>query len=152
MVQSKAKSVSEYLSALPADRRRAIKAVRGTILDNLPEGFAESMQFGMIGYCVPLTRYPKTYNGAPLNYVALASQKNYMSVYLMGCYGDAKLIKWFETEFRKTGKRLDMGKSCVRFKTLDDLPLALIGEVVSRMTVDDFIALYERARSMTKRK
>jgi len=152
MVQSDAKSVSEYLGALPADRRRAIKAVRGTILDKLPRGYEESMQFGMIGYCVPLSRYPKTYNGAPLNYVALASQKNYMSVYLMGCYGDAKLVKWFEAEFKKTGKRLDMGKSCVRFKTLDDLPLALIGEVVSRMSVDDFIALYERARSRTKRK
>jgi len=99
-----------------------------------------------------LSRYPKTYNGAPLNYVALASQKNHMSIYLMGCYGDAKLARWFETEFRKSGKKLDMGKSCVRFKKLDHLPLGLIGEAVALMQVDDFIALYERAREGRKPK
>ena len=152
MVQSRAETVPEYLDELSSERREAIGAVRQVILDNLPEGFEESMQFGMIGYSVPLTRYPKTYNGAPLNYVALASQKNHMAVYLMGCYGDTRLTKWFEKEFRKSGKRLDMGKSCVRFKKLDDLPLPLIGEAVAKMSVDEFIALYERARAGSKRK
>lgn len=152
MVQSKAKTVSGYLGELPGERRRAIDAVRHVILENLPEGYEESMQFGMIGYCVPLSRYPKTYNGAPLNYVALASQKNHMAVYLMGCYGDDKLARWFEAEFKKSGKKLDMGKSCVRFKELEDLPLGVIGEAVAQMPVDDFIALYERARKGTKRK
>lgn len=152
MVHSDAKTVSEYLRELPAERRQAIETVRATILDNLPEGYEESMQFGMIGYSVPLSRYPKTYNNAPLSYAALASQKNHMSVYLMGCYGDEKLAKWFEKEFRKTGKRLDMGKSCVRFKKLDDIPLVLIGEAVAQMEVEEFIALYERARDRSKRK
>jgi hypothetical protein len=152
MVQSDASSVSEYIADLPADRRRAIGAVRDVILGNLPKGYEESMQFGMIGYSVPLSRYPKTYNGAPLSYAALASQKNHMAVYLMGCYGDAQLAKWFEAEFRKSGKKLDMGKSCVRFRKLDDLPLPLIGEAVAKLPVDDFIALYERSRPKTKRK
>lgn len=152
MVQSEATTISDYLGELPSERRQAIEAVRGVILENLPEGYEESMQFGMIGYCVPLSRYPKTYNAAPLNYVALASQKNHMAVYLMGCYGDEKLARWFEAEFRKAGKKLNMGKSCVRFKKLDDLPLDLIGEAVAQMQVDDFIALYERARKGTKRK
>jgi hypothetical protein len=147
MMQNKANSVSEYLAELPSDHRQAIEIVRDTILENLPDGYEESMQFGMIGYCVPLSRYPKTYNGAPLNYVSLASQKNHMAIYLMGCYGDAKLAKWFEAEFKKSGKKLDMGKSCVRFRTLDDLPLALIGQTVARLPVDNFIALYERARA-----
>lgn len=152
MVQSHAKTVSEYLDELTIERRAEIEAVRATILDNLPDGYEELMQFGMIGYCVPLSRYPKTYNGAPLNYTALASQKNHMSIYLMGCYGDARLVKWFEAEFKKSGKRLNMGKSCVRFKKLDDLPLELIGQAVGRMPVDDFIALYERSRAQSKRK
>lgn len=152
MVQSKAESVPDYLAELPAGRRQAIEAVRAVILQSLPEGYEESMQFGMIGYVVPLSRCPKTYNGAPLNYVALASQKNHMAVYLTGCYGDEKLARWFEAEFGKAGKRLDMGKSCVRFKKLDDLPLDLIGEAIARMPVDDFIAHYERARKGTRRK
>jgi hypothetical protein len=151
-VHSNAKSVGEYLAGLPPDRRLAIDAVRAVIRENLPPGYEESMQFGMIGYSVPLSRYPKTYNGVPLSYVALANQKNHMAVYLMGCYGDAKLTKWFEREFRKSGKKLDMGKSCVRFKKLDDLPLPLIGEAVGAMSVDNFIGLYERSRAGTKRK
>jgi hypothetical protein len=152
MVQSKARTVSDYLAELPGERRRAIDAVRAVILENLPAGYEESMQFGMIGYAVPLSRYAKTYNGEPLNYVALASQKNHMAIYLMGCYGDKELARWFEAEFRKAGKKLDMGKSCVRFKKLEDLPLGVIGEAVAKMPVDDFIALYERAREGTRRK
>lgn len=152
MAQSKANTVSDYLAELPADRRGAIDAVRAVVLDRLPEGYEEAMQYGMIGYSVPLSRYPETYNGAPLNYVALACQKNHMAIYLMGCYGDERLARWFEAGFRKAGKKLDRGKSCVRFKELDDLPLDLIGEAVARMPVDDFIALYERSREGRKRK
>jgi hypothetical protein len=152
MVHSSANSVSQYLSELPAERRAAIEAVRAVILKNLPEGYEESMQFGMIGYSIPLSRYPKTYNGKPLNYVALANQKNHMSVYLMGCYGEEKLARWFEAEFRKSGKKLDTGKSCVRFRKLDDLPLPVIGKAVAAMPVDEFISLYERSRGPGRRK
>ena len=151
-MQSRAETVADYLAELPADRRDAIDAVRSVVLENLPDGYEESMLYGMIGYSVPLSRYPKTYNGSPLNYVALASQKNHMSIYLMGCYGDAKLSRWFESEFRKSGKKLDMGKSCVRFKKLGDLPLDVIGKAVALMPVNDFIALYERSREGRKRK
>jgi hypothetical protein len=133
VVQSKAKTVAEYLASLPPERRSAIEAVRRIILKNLPRGFKEGMQFGMIGYCVPLSRYPNTYNGQPLPLAALASQKNYMSVYLMSVYGDPATRRWFETEYRRAGKRLDLGGSCVRFRTLDDLPLTLVGAAIARV-------------------
>ena len=151
-MQSQAKTAADYLAGLPADRCRAIDAVRNLILEKLPEGYEETMRYGRIGYCVPLSRYPNTYNRAPLNYAALASQKNHMAVYLMGCYGDRKLARWFEAEFRKSGKKLDMGKSCIRFKKRDDLPLDVIGKAVASMPVDDFIALYECSRQGRKRK
>ena len=146
MAQSKAKTVDEYLAELPADRREAIAALRQVILDHLPEGYEETMQYGMIGYVIPLERYPKTYNRQPLAYVSLASQKNYMSLYLMGVYGDAETGEWFTERYRASGKKLDMGKSCVRFKKLEDLPTELIGEAVARTTVADFIELYEASR------
>lgn len=139
-------TVEEYLAALPDDRRQAINAVREVILKNLPDGYREGFGFGMIGYVIPLERYPKTYNGQPLLYAALASQKNYMSVYLMGVYGSAEAADWFEREYRLTGKRLDMGKSCVRFRRLDDLPLDLVGQAIARYTPDEFIRLYESNR------
>ena len=141
-----AKAVQDYLAGLPEDRREIIETVRSTILAHLPAGYQERIEFGMITYSIPLSRYPKTYNGKPLQYVALASQKNYLSLYLMGVYG-----KGGEAEFRarwaKTGKKLDMGKSCVRFKRADDLPLELIGEVVAGVTVEKYIELYEAARN-----
>lgn len=146
-MQSDAQTVDEYLAGLPEERRRALAAVRAVILRNLPEGYTESMQFGMIGYGIPLSRYPKTYNGQPLSYAALASQKNYISVYLMSIYGDPEREEWFKTEYAKTGKRLDMGKSCVRFKQLDALPLELIGKAIALDSVDDFIERYERSRT-----
>jgi hypothetical protein len=146
MASSKATTVKEYLDELPAERRKAISAVRKTIRKHLPEGFKEGMQYGMIGYFIPLKRYPTTYNGQPLGIAALASQKNYMALYLMAVYGDPKLEKWFKSAFAKAGKKLDMGKSCVRFKSLDDLPLDVIGEVVSSVSVDDFIARYEAVK------
>jgi hypothetical protein len=147
MVSSAAKTVKDYLSGLPAQRRREIARVRSQIRANLPAGYKEMMQFGMIAYCVKLSRYPETYNGAPLLYAALAAQKNHNAVYLMGIYADADLRKWFEAGYKASGKRLDVGKSCVRFRTLDDLPLKLIGEAIRKMPAETFVALYEDARA-----
>ena len=146
-MKSAAATVEEYLESLPDDRREDVAAVRDVIVANLPPGFEEGMQFGMISYHVPLTRYPHSYNGQPLGIVALASQKNYMALYLMGVYGDEAQARWFKERWQSTGKRLDMGKSCVRFKRVDDVPLDLVGETVARTSVDDFIAGYEASRS-----
>jgi uncharacterized protein YdhG (YjbR/CyaY superfamily) len=151
-MQSDAATVAEYLAGLPADRRAAIEAVRQTILANLPDGYEEAMNWGMIVYQVPLARYPRTYNGQPLAYAALASQKNHMAVYLTGIYADDEARQAFEAAYRATGKRYDVGKSCVRFKKLDDLPLALIGESVARFSVDEFIAQVEKAHPVRKGK
>jgi hypothetical protein len=147
MVTSRATTVQEYLAALPPDRREAVEAVRRVILENLPAGFEEGLDFGMIGYHVPLSRYPGTYNGHPLAVAALASQKGYMAVYLTSVYGDPALKSWFEAEYARRGKKLDMGKSCVRFKSLDDLPLDLLGETIARVDLDTFLARYEAARA-----
>ena len=152
MVSSNATSVEDYLAELPEERRKAIMAIRKLIRKNLPRGFAESMQYGMISYSVPLKRFSDTYNKQPLAYVSLASQKNHMAVYLMGIYGEQKLRRWFESEYKKTGKRMDVGKCCVRFRMLDDLPLDIVGKAVAAMTVEDFIALYEKARGGSLRK
>ena len=125
MAKSKAKTVDEYLAELPEDRRAEIAIVRKVILANLPDGYQEMMQFGMIGYVVPLERYPVTYNGQPLMFAALASQKNYMSLYLMNICSDEAVEKWFVEGYKASGKKLDMGKACVRFKSLQDLPKSL---------------------------
>lgn len=151
-MQSDATTVAQYLAELPADRRTAIEAVRQVILDNLPVGYEEAMNWGMITYQVPLDRYPDTYNGRPLAYAALASQKNHMAVYLSGIYADAATRQRFEAAYRATGKRYDVGKSCVRFRRLDDLPLALIGESIRWFGVDEFIARAEKAHPMRKSK
>ena len=140
-------SVEDYISALPDERATAIREVRRTILGRLPPGYREEMSFGMITYVIPLERYPVTYNGKPLMYAALASQKNYMSVYLMNVYGDPAAEQWFLERYAASGKRLDMGKSCVRFRKLDDLPIDLIGETVARTTVEEYIGRYEASRS-----
>lgn len=139
-------TVQDYLEGLSDDRREAVEAVRQVILENLPEGFEEGIQYGMISYFVPLERYPDTYNRQPLAFAGIASQKNYISVYLHGLYSDPEAADWFVEEYKKTGKKLDMGKSCVRFRKLDDLPLDLIGEAVASDSVDDFIARYEASR------
>jgi len=145
-MQSKATTVDEYLAELPEDRREAISAVRETILRNLAEGFEEGMQYGMIGYYVPHRLYPPGYHcdpKEPLNFAALASQKNYMSVYLGCVYGSEDEASWFREAYLATGKKLDMGKSCIRFKRLSDLPLELIGEAIARSTVESHITQYE---------
>ena len=139
-------SVEDYISALPDERATAIREVQRTILGRLPPGYREEMGFGMITYVIPLERYPVTYNGKPLMYAALASQKNYMSVYLMNVYGDPAAEQWFLERYAASGKRLDMGKSCVRFRKLDDLPTDLIGETVAGTTVEEYIGRYEASR------
>ena len=147
IMQSKAKTVQEYLSDLPNDRLEAIEAVRDVILDNLPEGFEETMNWGMITYQVPLDRYPDTYNKQPLMLAAIASQKNHMAVYLTGVHASDESRGEFLAAYKETGKRIDMGKSCVRFRKLDDLPVELVGAAIAEYSVDDFIDLTEKARS-----
>ncbi len=146
-MRSSAATVDQYLSELPDNRLEAIEAVRDVILENLPDGFEEAMNWGMITYQVPLERYPDTYNKQPLMMAALASQKNHMAVYLTGVYADPESRNSFLTAYQATGKRLDMGQSWVRFRKLDDLPLELIGEAIAEYSVEEFIALNERARS-----
>ena len=146
MAKSSANTVEDYVAELTEDRQAELETVRRVILDNLPSGYQESMQFGMIGYVIPLERYPKTYNGQPLTYAALASQKNYMSLYLMGIYGDPAMKQWFVEQYQASGKRLDMGKSCVRYRKLEDLPIDLVGKAIAGTSVAEFIQLYEAAR------
>ncbi|MDE0069840.1 MAG: DUF1801 domain-containing protein [Caldilineaceae bacterium] len=138
-MQSEAKTVEEYLSELDEGRREAIAAVRAVILENLPAGYEETMQHGMIAYIVPSSVVAETYNGQPLVYIALASQKRHMSLYLTGVYGDEATAEWFRERYLATGKRMDMGKSCVRFTKLENLPLDLVGEVVAMTPMADFI-------------
>ncbi|MCK4801719.1 MAG: DUF1801 domain-containing protein [Anaerolineales bacterium] len=148
-MKSKAETVADYLAEMPPDRREAIEKVRETILQNLPEGYEEVMNWGMITYQVPLEVYPDTYNKQPLMYAALANQKNHMAVYLTGIYMDEELNQEFEASYKKTGKRYDVGKSCVRFRKLDDLPLPLIGDSIKAMEVDEFV---ERTKGVSTRK
>jgi len=151
-MRSDASSVEEYLAELPEERREAVDTVRQVILENLPKGYEEVMNWGMITYQVPLETYPDTYNRKPLMYAALASQKNHMSVYLTGIYMDEKARQDFEAAYKSTGKRYDVGKSCVRFRKLDDLPLDLIGESIASLSVEDFVARVKEASSVRKSK
>ena len=149
MAGEKPKTVAQYLASLPKDRRDALKAVRKTVLDNLPKGYEEGIQYGMIGYFVPHSLYPSGYHcdpKQPLPFAQLASQKNHMAIYLMCIYNDAEHQQKFRDEWAETGKKLDMGKSCVRFKKLEDLPLTVIGRAIKRATVKKFIAHYEKSR------
>lgn len=145
-------SVVEYLDGLSPDRRHAIEQVRKVILDNLPTGYQEALTYGVLSYEVPLTRLPDTYNGQPLCYVALGSQKNYMSLYLMNIYGDSKAAKWFKSAYQAKGKKLDMGKACVRFKKVEDLPLDVVGEAVARTPMDDWVRIYQDSRRAKRKR
>jgi uncharacterized protein YdhG (YjbR/CyaY superfamily) len=149
-MRSRATTVGQYLAELPADRRIALEAVRAVVLENLPDGYEEVMNWGMITYEVPLETYPDTYNRQPLMFAALASQKNHMSVYLTGIYLSDEAREEFEAAYRATGKRFDVGKSCVRFQTLEDLPLELIGKTVRSVPVDRLIARFEESRAVRK--
>jgi hypothetical protein len=141
-----AKTVEGYLKALPAERRKVLAQLRDVVLKNLPKGYEESFDWGCPIYQVPLAKYPDTYNKKPLSYVAIAAQKNYYALYLMSVYQDAKLLAKLRADFAKAGKKLNMGKSCVRFKSLDDLPLPAIGRIIAAVPPAKFIAEYERIR------
>jgi hypothetical protein len=141
-----AATVEAYLAGLPPDRRLALEAVRQVILEHLPAGYEEVMQYGMVSYVVPLERYPVTYNGQALAVASLANQKRHMAIYLMGVYGEDGTQDWFRARWAETGKKLDMGKSCLRFLRLDDLALDVVGEAIARTPVDDFLAAYEQSR------
>lgn len=147
---SSAKTVIAYLEALPVDRREAISEVRDVILANLPEGYEEVMQYGMISYVIPFSRYPKTYNNQPLAIVSLASQKNHMAVYMMCVYGDIVMREKFIADYLATGKKLDIGKSCLRFKHTSDLALGVIGDVIAHTSTEQFIRNYEKSRLLAK--
>ena len=147
-MQSKATTVDEYISELPKDRQEAISKLRKEIKKNLPKGFKEGMGYGMMGYSVPHSIYPAGYHcdpKLPLPFMGLASQKHFIAVYHMGIYADPKLMKWFTDAYAKeVPGKLDMGKSCIRFKKPENIPVRLIGELASKMTVDDWIAMYEK--------
>lgn len=148
-MQSKALTPADYIAELPEDRKKVMEQLRKTIIDNLPDGFQEGMAYGMLGYAVPHSIYPKGYHcnpKEPLPFMGLASQKNFIAFYHMGVYADKKLYDWFVTEYGKRCKyKLDMGKSCVRFKKIDGIPYDLIAELTQKISVQDWIALYESA-------
>jgi len=151
-MRSDAAMVTAYLAELPQERREAIQAVRQVILENLPEGYEEVMNWGMITYQVPLETYPDTYNKKPLMVAALAAQKHHMAVYLTAIYMDEAASQAFEAAYKATGKKYDVGKSCVRFKKLADLPLELIGESIASLPVDEFVARARAAGSVRRGK
>jgi uncharacterized protein YdhG (YjbR/CyaY superfamily) len=145
-MRSEAKTADEYISELAEDRKTQLTVVRKVILENLPEGYEEVMNWGMITYQVPLKIFPDTYNKQPLMYAALASQKNHMAVYLSGIYMDQKLSDQFIEDYKATGKKMDIGKSCVRFKKIENLPLDLIAKAIAAYSVDQFILKYKESR------
>jgi len=146
MVESKETKLDNYLNELPEDRREMMIEIRKVILENLPEGYEERMNWGMISYEIPLKTYPDTYNKQPLSYVAVASQKRHMAIYLMGCYMDQEQTKLLHDAFDVMGVKPNMGKSCVRFTKLEKIPLETIGKLVGMMSVDDYIKRYESSR------
>ncbi len=152
-MQSQAATVADYLNELPDERREAIAKVRAVIRKNLPKGFTEQMGYGMIGYVVPHKLYPAGYHcdpKQPLPFAGLASQKNYMALYLMTVYQSPPMEQWLRQQFQASGKKLDMGKSCIRFKKLDDLPLDVIGEAIGRVSLADYIINYEDVLKLSK--
>jgi uncharacterized protein YdhG (YjbR/CyaY superfamily) len=151
MVRSSAQSIDAYLSELPEDRRAAMTEMRELIRKHLPKGYDEAVNWGMLCWQIPLERYPDTYNGQPLGYVALASQKNYFALYLTSAYMDPEQDAALREGFAKAGKKMDMGKSCLRFKKLDDLPLDTVAKLIAAVTPEQFIAMYEKARPGRKR-
>jgi uncharacterized protein YdhG (YjbR/CyaY superfamily) len=147
-MQSKAETPEDYINQLPPDRKEPVSQLRRTILENLPNGFAEVMGYGMIGYVVPHSIYPKGYHTTPklpLPFINIASQKNYIALHHMGLYSNPDLLNWFTSEYSKQSKyKLDMGKGCVRFKKAEHIPFKLIGELLTKISVNDWIAEYEK--------
>lgn len=147
-MKSTATTPAQYIASLPEDRKKAMTELRKVILKNLPKGFSEEMSYGMIGYVVPHSLYPEGYHcdpKLPLPFMGIASQKNFIAVYHMGIYADKKLLDWFTKEYFKNSKtRLDMGKSCIRFKKPELIPFVLIGELSSKLSPKDWIEIYEK--------
>ncbi|MEJ7778892.1 MAG: DUF1801 domain-containing protein [Daejeonella sp.] len=146
-MQSTAASTQEYFETLPDDRKGAMNELRNVVLENLPSGFCEQMSYGMIGYVVPHSIYPSGYHcdpNLPLPFINLASQKNFIALYHMGIYADKALLEWFMSEYpRHCSSKLDMGKSCIRFKKPEHIPFKLIGELLRKVSVKDWIEVYE---------
>ena len=145
-MHSDADSVGAYLESLPPDRREAISTIRDVINEHLPEGYREQMEWGMVSWVIPLEDYPDTYNGRPLTYVSLASQKNHMAVYLLGLYSEGPEESWFRQQYAERGMRADLGKSCLRFKRLEEVPLDVLGQVIAKIPAGEFIVRYEASR------
>ena len=151
MARSSATTPDEYIASLPADRREAVATVREVVNRNLPPGYAEGMAYGMIAWWVPLETFPDTYNGQPLGLAGLASQKNYMSLYLNTVYGSRDEEAWFKDRYATSGKKLNMGKSCLRFRHLEEVPLDVIGETIARADLDRTLAHYAEARGSSRK-
>ena len=153
-MQSKAASPEEYMASLPTDRKQAMETLRKVLKQNLPKGFKETMGYGMLCYVVPHTLYPKGYHCNPdqaLPFISLASQKNFIALYHMGIYADPELLQWFTGEYTRVSKtKLDMGKSCIRFKKPEQIPFDLIGRLAAKMSPADWIKLYEKSFTKTK--
>lgn len=154
-MQSKATTVAEYLEELPEDRKASMTKLSEIIRKNIPEGFQETMSYGMIGYVIPHSIYPDGYHCTPelpLPFANIASQKNFIAFYHMGMYGNPDLLEWFKTEYQKfSPKKLDAGKSCTRFKKPEDIPYELIGELMRKISVSEYIAFYEATFKNTKK-
>lgn len=155
-MKSEAKTIKQYVEELPEERKEAIEKLRTIIQKNLPKGFEEEMSYGMIGYVVPHSIYPSGYHcdpKLPLPFISIASQKNFIAVYHMGMYADPKLMDWFTNAYDKHSQiKLDMGKSCLRFKKAEHIPYELIGELAGKLTPKDWIKLYESAFRSPKKK
>jgi len=152
-MKTEAETPDQYLDQLPPERFEAMKKLRKSILDNLPDGFEETMSYGMIGYVVPHSKYPPGYHvkpELPLPFINIASQKNFVALYHMGIYADKQLLDWFTSEYpRHCSTKLDMGKSCIRFKKMDQIPYSLINELIRKVSVKDWIELYEKSVKRT---
>ncbi len=147
-MQSKATTVDQYIAELPDDRKPAMEKLRKIVSENLPTGYKEVMTYGMMGYVVPHEIYPSGYHCTPklpLPFISIGSQKNFIALHHMGIYANPELLEWFVTEYPKHCKtKLDMGKGCIRFKKMDDIPYELIAELATKISVDDWIAMYEK--------
>jgi uncharacterized protein YdhG (YjbR/CyaY superfamily) len=150
MASSSASTVAAYLAELPESRRSVIAVLRQRIRASLPKGYAENMSWGVIAYEIPLKRYPATHNGKPLFYMGLAAQKNKYTLYSTSAYMDPAMTKRVLEAFKATGRRLDMGKSCIHFRSLEDLPLDVVDELAAHLSVDEYIAWYESVRPKKK--
>lgn len=146
MFGNKARTVPEYLAGLPEERRKLVRATRALVRKHLPRGYKEEIGWGAITWVVPLSKFPDTYNKQPLCYVAVAAQKHYVSLYLMMAYGDPKRYEWLKGQFAKAGKKMDMGKSCLHFNSLDDIPVDAVAKLIESHTTDQWIAIYEKSR------